>query len=159
MSLTSWQNILWSGAPPFFDPRGNFCSRVVWEVSLTSTIKKYVVSISFIWAWLSFSLLLPLSLFWSIWPQGEGSSPGLIYLLPHKFVERGKGMRKWESKRGREKERKKEVTKSVFFWMPKSIQPCVAQGPSIRYRLGYLFTELLFLRYSWSLSKKKKIIP
>ena len=56
------------------------CSR---EGLLNLENEKYVVSLSLIWAELSFSSLL---LFWSIRPQGMNSSRlslGPIYLLPH----------------------------------------------------------------------------
>lgn len=55
-------------SPPFSDAKETFCTHVVWEVFLTSRMRN--VWSPFTWARFSLSLLLPLSLPWSICPQG-----------------------------------------------------------------------------------------
>ena len=51
-----------------------FCTCVVGKVSLTSRMRNNMFSLSFIWAGLTSSSLLPLFLSWNICPQGTDSS-------------------------------------------------------------------------------------
>ena len=69
-----WQHLLWGGAPFLFGPWGAFLHMHSWEGLLDLKNEKYVVSLSLIWAGLSSSLFLPLSLSWSICPQGTDFS-------------------------------------------------------------------------------------
>ena len=70
----AWYHLLWGCAPSLFDPQGGFLNMCSQGGLLDLKNEKYVVSLSLIWAGLSSSLLLPLSLSWSICPQGTDSS-------------------------------------------------------------------------------------
>ena len=58
----------WGGLP--FGPRGASLYVCSWKALLSLKNGNYVVSLSFLWTGLSSSLSLPLSLSWSICPQG-----------------------------------------------------------------------------------------
>lgn len=76
--LGSWQDVLCSDAPPFSDPWGTFLRMCSSGGLLGLKNEKNVISLSFIRAGHSSSLLPPLSLSQSICPQGTVAQPGTL---------------------------------------------------------------------------------